>query len=257
MKTTLLGLLAFLFLLLPGLLRAQEAAPQATPLSEPLLQKRAPDFACWTITRRAAEDSGRPKKAQGTGADSKTTIVKTNGLLLRSMQDAQGQVWNTWCVGNLQVTIYPNQKDHVVQDSPGQGDSSFYQDYSKTDFPDFDWVTPACYAGTKTYKGRPCLVFYGQRDVESWAIIPVPAPAKKDEVNARPASEPSAALSVAAYIDAETRLPVAIRHGAITDEVAFQAPPKEMLKLPDMVDEILNRRTANRRALTRTIHAQP
>jgi len=228
----------FLFFLVLGFsfaLPAQQAAPDATvpPLPPgPLIQKRAPDFAQWAI--RIVNDSAPEKSGVQTpdkkidkeaawGAIIMTT--KTGKILLRQTYDDRKRIWNTWCIGdlNVQTTLSPDGKNWVVQtpNADPHVHTPNYVDYSKSDFPDFAWISKNNYAGIKEMGGKKCIVFTASIKMNS--------------------DDPMPTL-LAAYIDLDTRYPVAFIQGGEFHSYEFKQPPKDTLPLPQLVQDLLNNR---------------
>ena len=214
----------------------QEAAPAIPPMPPgPPVQLRAPDFAQWVIkftissaqpdSASASTDTGKNKAAKPND-DSQVTMTKTGKIMVRQRFDGQGRTWNVWCMGDVQVTVYPDGKNLVIQTRPAYiaAENHLYEDYSHTDFPRFIWVSSKNYAGMKSYNGKSCLYFKDH--------YKFPGDDKESDVEA--------------YTDLKTRFPVAstvsIPSGQTTYEYEFQQPPVAALTLPNSVRMALDQR---------------
>lgn len=238
MKTPLLalGCLAFAARLL-----AQQPANTKPPLPPgPLIEKRAPEFAQWIIRSAGSADRGKasspsPKSEEKHAAWGDIVVMtKTGQVMLRQTTDDSKQVWNTWVIGEqgLQTTISPDGKKWIVQarNPDPNTPTPNYEDYSKTDFPSFEWITESNYAGVQEVAGRRCLLFTDKVKLLS------------DDLEATP---------ISAYIDLETRLPVAINQGGNARTYDFRSPPSAPLQLPTLVQGLIDNRQKTLESMTR------
>lgn len=156
-----------------------------------------------------------------------TTITKTGSILHLAMP-LQGQTWNIWRIGAVISTIYPDGKScGAVAPSPTRDSPNpLYVDFSQSDFDGFDWLSLDKYTGIKTFLGKKCIVF-------------------KSQVKGAPAADSGAAstadsIPLIAYIDFETRLPVALQNNDEERIYQFLPPPTDMQVPPPMVLAFLN-----------------
>lgn len=240
----------FLLVALYNLYGQEQTPPLPVPPPGPMIQLRAPDFSCWKITQSPSQDSSSGAGSDATGSPgtggsnvkkSKSvvvTITKTAAILVQETTATDGQTWKTWYPNtSVGILVWPDGKSvmtgMIENGAQTRSSSIFYSDMSKSDFPDFTWIQASSYGGTQSYKEKRCLVFYG-KVLQSGALSPVPfqghPPAPADDL-------------VTAYVDAKTRLPVAIQ---IAKEdiksYEFQPPPSAMLVLPDIVQKALEDR---------------
>lgn len=220
------------FLLISTMVLLEAQQPPIPPMPPgPPVQMRAPDPSQWVI--KTVNNSTAPNTASAsttTGEDkakksfygSQIIITKTGKIMCRQTLDDLGRAWNVWCVGDIQITVYPNGKDCVVQARPDVGFANpSYEDYSQTDFTGFWWVSQKNYAGIKSIQGKPCLYF-------------------KDRLKFY--SHDEALSDVEAYVDLKTRLPVSLAVTGVTHTYEFSASPPAPLVLPDIVETLLSQR---------------
>jgi len=220
----------FCVLGLTSALQAQTDSGGPPPLPPgPLIQKRAPDFAKWVITTVSAPASSANSASTPTtdvSADNDTqsagkqkvalevAMTKTGKIMLREVRTQGGQVVPTWCVGGFQITLFGNSSIIRAKNPDPTIPTPDYEDYSDSDFLGFDWITLAKYTGIKEFGGRKCIVF----------------------------QENDAGGIRSAYIDLETRLPVALIAGGGTRTYVFKTPPTSELTLPPPVVQLLKNR---------------
>jgi hypothetical protein len=203
-------------------LAARAAVAQQTPAPlppGPLIQKRAPNMAFWSVTIKYGSLSGVVFKTSSTPAKDKTdkaqdikiNIVKTNEITLVQRVDQADQAWNTWCLPSLQILVWSDGKTCSETGAPNQDlFNPFYNDFSKTDFQGFDWISRENYAGSETLMGFNCIVF-------------------KD-------------ASRVAYVETQSRLPVARVDAGQVFIYEWKAPPQAALTLPPNVQALVTQR---------------
>ena len=217
------------------LLHAQEeVAPAIPPMPPgPPVQLRAPDFSQWVVqgTLNSAQPASAPastgtdqNKAAKPDKESQVTMVKTGKIMLRQRVNGLGGTWDAWCIDDVQITVYPDGKNLVVQTRPSYigAANPLYEDYSQTDFPACWWVTARNYAGMKRYNGKSCLYF-------------------KNHLSFYKDYAPG---NVEAYTDVKTRFPVAVivtlPYGQEIYSYEFQPPPATELTPPENVKSALD-----------------
>jgi len=226
-------LTAFFGLILSAMaLPAQEspAPPTAIPAMPPgpAIILRAPSMSQWTITKTqinsTPDTAKRPDQPTNPAAAGVQTIVtNTRNVRRRQTLLPQGKSWDVWCVGDLQITLYPN-GIAVANTRPnsrtGIPDSPFFVDYSATDFPEFWWVSKQYFAGVQDHGGQKCLYY-------------------KAHVSSNPLDKPT---DLEAYVDFKTRLPVLFLGNGESHAYAFGPTPAAELELPDAVQKVLKAR---------------
>lgn len=146
--------------------------------------------------------------------ESEVTITKTGKIMLREVRTQDGRVVPTWCVGDLQITVFGGTSTvqaKLVNPDPTVPTPN-YEDYSDSDFQGFDWIAIGNYTGIKELGGRKCIVF---RDT---------------------------AKNMSAYVDLTTRLPVELADGGSIRNYTFKGPPTSELVLPSNVVQLLKNR---------------
>lgn len=238
--------------MIPGLVSAQSSAREKPVLPPgPLCQKRAPDKAHWTITSLVPASTTLTAEAEGKAGESGTdaqkapgledkkartrvTVVKYGDLVHVMREDELKQRWSTWIRGALQVAVWPDQQNVEYAAPPPNPDviNPIYFDFSQTDFPGFGWLSAANFSDIAGFRGRKCLVFR-----ERFAP---PVVMTVGEDPAAPVPQP-VVQNMTAYIDLETRFPVALENAEGIQTYQFHAPPQD-LALPGNVKTLFEDR---------------
>ena len=172
---------------------------------------KAPPFSRWVIT------------SAGAGEGRQVSVTKTGDVFHReTVRDSGGEV-EQWWVRRVQTTRRKNDPGLLVA-GPGSLSDSFYIDFSNSDFPEFSWVNRNNYLGVQKYQNVDCFVFKGgitreMRDIY-FRILP---------------EMTRASNWIVAWVDVNTRLPVALATDVCKQTYLFVTPPKEALMVPDSV----------------------
>ena len=238
--------------LLPALLcavmflRAQTPAGEASSAQGPVkpelpagpLLRSAPDFARWEVSFTYAEekkkDGGSTTKSRAPGANTrllKTVTTKTGRVIHEEQTNAQDQVTDTWFNGPVQYVKSAAGPTWFQSDNLTVGGAladGGYHPMPANGFRTLDWINEGNYAGTVPYGKSTCLIFvpggYRQLDLRG---------------DAEQRQKRMEAVNEIAYIDADTRLPIAVRSGAELQTYHFEQPPTAMQSLPaDLADQI-------------------
>lgn len=184
----------------------------------PAIQLRAPDFSRWTVTvnpkkipTAAGESSeGEGKEggaAQKAGFAERTLITKSKAIMHEQVVGSKGALREKWCLGEYQYPLTGAKDARVVpytkSSFTGAINPARYTDYTVTDFPGFEWITPERYNGLKKVMGRDCIVYSLDGTV--------------------------------AYVSLEHRLPVGLLKADKTLIYEFQSAPQIMLTPPPAV----------------------
>src|SRR5208282_6861581 len=88
-------------------------------------------------------------------------ITKTGSIINTIIESQGGGIWSVWNDGAMHIVVSPDGKGVGMAARPLDPDAvnPFFIDYSQTDFPGFEWLSPANYEDLKTYQGRQCLIF--------------------------------------------------------------------------------------------------
>ena len=123
--------------------------------------------------------------------------------------------------------VWPDRRSSAMLAASANPDSPnpFMTDFSKTDFPGFGWVDWKNFSQIKPYKGSKCILFQEQHRI----VSDDPTPEK-------------VYIAVTAYIDYDTRLPVALVSGDEANLFEWKPAPSGMLSLPPSVLAILQQR---------------
>jgi hypothetical protein len=224
-------------LLLWGLISSLLAQddPVATPPVPPFL-KNVPSHAAWTITYTYSKDIADSKPP----ADITPTEARLNRRLIKvqvTKVDAKRREIASWSDGTTSETwIYDNWIFLTSQDFPdirvldrshlNKIFAKNYPDYSKADFPDFDWLSRDNFVGVQTVQDRKCYTFRGGSDLLDKTLNS----AYKTDLK-----------EIEASIDSETGLPVEFNNGAARQTYSFKGPPPTSLELPSSFTTALER----------------
>lgn len=235
-------LLALLLLAAP--LVAQHAALSgATPLPIPpgeLLKIRAPQFATWSVVSRPASTAATNSDTQQVVPPKQEVIVtKTKSIYREQIVTAQGGAKEKWCVGDVQYLIGPQQtlsKTDRAAFERGAAQQGSYTDYSKTDFPGLEWVSPKNFKEVIRLKKKDYIVCADRLSLlsdEEFKELQADLASSGDR---RKLDRREFEIDVRAMVDLETRLPVMLERGMETWTYQFLPPPSGILSLPVTVE---------------------
>jgi hypothetical protein len=233
MKTLSPSLILCGLLLLPASVSRAEPSKEIPPLPPgPLIQKRAPVPAQWTVTATSMPQPGA-KGAQTTGTNS-TTQSGTNSaapasdakiLSVKGFLKGSKTVRITFGSGPEAVNVWNVEGEDLMENSSGrfsivsdyQGIRNPYRtDLSRSDFPEMEWINAGAYTGQATYKKAPCLVFTKIVHVDANKDLGIPA---KD-------------VPTTAFVSIEGRLPVALFSEGELREWTWQPTPTSDVQPP-------------------------
>jgi len=206
---------------------------EPAPLPAGPLLKRAPDFSAWAVTYtypKLKDDDASHLSAQVIRLQ-KLAVTKTKAIYHEAITFTDGSSRESWRVGALQVSPTPGSGKLAIYDpssfpstSSGQliSNPSVYTDYSCTDFPGLEWVSPHTYVGLLRTEDSAFLVF---RD---------------------------SSTSTTAYIDLQTRLPNHLESPERSAVYSFGTPPLVMQQLPQEIGNLLEKRAKAIKILSTT-----
>jgi len=161
----------------------------------------------------------------------RTLVRKTGDIRDEITANADGTRSESWYAGGVEATYAAGQKDPtiVVQGANVRADG-IMNDYSKSDFPGFEWIKRSNYTGVQTIVGIPCIVFHD-------------GPAQLGSANA-PLS-PGAPVPIpqtgsTAFIAADSRLPVLLQTDDGTILYQWEQPPTSPLTIPPGMQDFIN-----------------
>ena len=220
---------------------AQQPSPAMTPRPEPppgpLIQKRAPDSAMWTVTtltagspaakRGSVPEGTADRDARGSAQSPgvRATYYKSGKTMRVERINEQKQSWNVWWTqGTSEVLITPQGKVAVLAVSSNpDAPNPYHSDFSASDFQGFEWISASNYTGLEKLKGVDCLVFKEDSG----------APANR-------ANAGSHSFSQIAYVDLKSRLPIMLVQGDQASSYEWKAAPPESLAIPPEVRAALD-----------------
>lgn len=267
-KSTFLGL--GITILCAGGLFAQMPAAAPTPPQPPFI-KRAPDRVQWVITyANDSQKSGNGKVEQNGTEPKLKTVTKDHNIVCEKTVNNNNGALQVWHVGKGVSLASSDGKKWVIGSGSDQGFDNV--NYDTNDFSGFDWVGVQNFVGAKKVNGRPCLVFQDkvvtaepselkrmQRDISrdfSWMRVDEKGNtiegAQGDAPQRRVFNIEDYKTQVTAYIDEETRLPIALVYsspqGLITRTYQFQELPTPLV-IPEEVRKELQTFDAQQKKL--------
>lgn len=209
--------------------------PKEIPPPTPPFIASPSEFSAWTI---------QSKKIQGTDSVD-TRAVHTGGL--ERFETGGREIWYS---NNVSLMAADNDSSRIVlMAPPGPGpmpDGTLGPLATGPGFPGFWWLDIKHYKGVVKINGRPCYHFH---------LVPAPAapdpapnpsaPEKKTiggrefVVEERPSVSRAKPLEAEAWIDVETKLPVAIASDGRIHTYSFLPPPAANLSLPENMQKTL------------------
>jgi len=211
---------------------AQTAAPQATPppLGPGPLIAKAPASSQWLMSRKAGLADRTMLADPQTKYDQRTLVTITRPIRREIVADSAGGKTEIWYSAGVQGTYTAGQRDPVITISGANPTAhGVYNDYSKTDFPGFEWITRHNYTGVQMMQGIPCIVFHdGPVDVTSTAPVNPNAPL------------PIPQTGSTAYIASDSRLPILLQTDDGFTVYQWDQPPSSPLSLPAAIQQSIN-----------------
>jgi hypothetical protein len=195
-----------------------------------------PKLARWSIDYQYAPGTAPMPPPAGTaakeavpmGRPSKVVVTKSNATYHEETLDQAGQRREKWSVGDRELIRLPGCRTWI---NAGLNPfDALRSDYSKSEFPGFSWIASRNYLGTQKVFWGDCWVFKSK--LESLKLTHLAA--YEAALSVGPL-RPRHAVVVFAWVNIETRMPVALR---VDDEVRiyrFEAPPVEELAPPTEV----------------------
>ena len=237
--------------------QAQTPEPNASPgkgarkpeLPVGPLLRDAPSFSEWVMTYAYPKEAAKPaataadkarQAALSSSRPSKVTTTKTGVVVHETVLFLDNSSTEKWFEGNIQY--YQNANAGIwFEASPFvRGGDSHYAPLPANGFRDLDWINAANYVCSLPYNGGSCLLFvpggYRQVDLSDPNKLPTVL----------------AAQAKVAYIDVDTRMPVALREGLVTRMYQFNPVPTGMQTLPADLSKSIVQGNEQRRRLAQS-----
>jgi len=239
---------------------AQANSPDTPP--QPPFLKRAPEKCEWQISTKSSGntlviDQGTTAVGHASSPPRATTVIKNGKLIFETTTLENGSVLQFWRTGGVAVMSISGKPWELVQ---SMGSSFEDVDYAQSDFAGFDWISQSNFIGRKKVLGRPCLLFKGREitvNPEQARLAKADADAQRAraeiaKADARAAGKPAPdvpmpksfqeedyKVDVTAYIDEETRLPVALVYMSPGGEMMRTYSFQSSSQMPSVPPEVL------------------
>jgi hypothetical protein len=192
------------------------------------------EFARWTVTctyppsaqikaAEAGADPASAKKAAANALNTTTTYTKAGDIRLEETVFSDGGKQSAWHIDQYHLVLFPGKSEPNIDLSPKFGRSG-------KDFPGFEWISAQNFTGIQKPKGESdCLVFESKISVLNqvqWQGIPYTG------------SPPN--VDAIAYVNVETRLPLALKIGEETRTFRFTQPPTGPLAIPPAIQAAID-----------------
>lgn len=203
-------------------------AQRSPDLPEGVLLKKAADFSKWKVLYSYTKPEGPEAKAPSPEEARAIVTTKTGNIVHEEFVDLHGRKTETWHAGSMQYRKSAGESIWYKPVAPneGQSGSSDYAPMPANGYRNWEWVDERSFVGMLPFENVPCLVF-----------VPGGLKAVAEDVMKDPVK--IAALPIVAFVNAETRLPFALKVGEVTGRMSFEAPPPAMQTLPlDLIDQI-------------------
>ena len=202
----------------------------SSPTPHPPFINNAPTYEAWTIT--CTSDHGTsvpPSSVSAQGSPHHRTLKEIQITKMgkdRHELDlwSDGQTSEIWFHGKMILFTQPGSKDVYILDRSHPNDllDHTFPDYVTGDFPELDWINLRAYVHPDSMQNHPCFLFQIPNTASQTPTKPVTIP------------------TVEAWIDQETRLPVAIDDGDTRKVYVFHNLPVGTLQLPDRFMQALD-----------------
>jgi len=246
-------------------------AVSATPPLPPLI-KRAPDKVQWVISYKVAGPGIKTHEAQQQAGKTvepparQKIVIKNQNLVFERTINENGAALDTWYLPPALAVSSSQGKSWTLASASSPGFES--TNYASEDFAGFEWISQQNFKGLKEVNGRPCLVFQDRVvTIETAELEILRSDINRDfswltlnENGASTKGSPKRTFNiedyknpVVAYIDEQTRLPVALVYkcpaGTVTRTYQFQPAPAT-LQLPPEAQVILNTSAERQRRMS-------
>jgi len=232
-----------LFLLLTFPLSAQHPPlPSPTPSEMPpgkLFKARAPEFARWAIVYQPGGGGAKKSGARQITRLQRVNVTKTKSIYLEQIVSASGESSEKWCVSDVQYLISAQgtmtTTDRAAFERGAAMDGGF-TDYSQTDFPGWEWVSPKNFKKVIRFQGKDCILFEDRLSLLSDEEFQELQASTASLGDTRKLDRSEFEIDVRAMVDLETRLPLMLQWGEETRIYEFLPPTEGLLSPPAEVE---------------------
>ena len=122
--------------------------------------------------------------------------------------------------------VWPDRKSTEILAASANPDAPnpYHTDFSMSDFQGFEWISLESYTGIKDFMGMKCIVYQGIRKIKS------------DDPG-----QPVTYQPVTAYVEIESRLPIALVTGDQVSLYEWKPAPQAVQPVSPSVQSILDR----------------
>jgi len=246
------SLLAGSFFLLAFLSPMPTQAQDDPPPQAPYVVN-APKYASWVVsykTKTAAkskQDAAVDMVAAQTPVRElkKLTVVKADKVRQMISTWSDGTTSEQWIIPGYQLEEQPGRKDIYMSTASSISHSNMtVEDYSKSDFPEFAWLSEKNYSRVDSRNEIKCWKFEGgatfQADTQSPAMAQVMLGMNsggKKPADAAAASNPE--FTKAAWVSVADKLPLAYDDGIRVATYEYRQPPTEPPVLPERFRKVV------------------
>ena len=225
-------------------LHAQEAPTIPSIPPGPLLRP-APSNARWAVEFQYGEEKelGSPKRAMGLPRVKTTIAARSGQVTYEEATDEAGMKTEKWILNGEQYTRKPGSSDFYTARKCDVANAN-YEYFSPTGFRGFHWVSKEKFVGIQNALGHECLVFstlqdeQELRDPDAFALLNEMRASRK----VKECVPGGMSIEVTAFIDLDSRLPVALRIGRETRIFSFLEPSAVQVTLPpELVSHLVKR----------------
>ncbi len=210
---------------------AQTKPTKEEPPSPPYIAT-VPPPASWTI-RPATPPTPNPQVS----TLKEIRVAKTRDMKQEISLWSNGTESESWYVDTFVIYRQP----HFVKDDVAileQRPDSTTNFFSTGDFSNLGWIGKDTFQRTETHKGKLCH-YYENGNSADFEKIPEPIRSQRQFATPK------------AWIDAKTRLPVAIEQGGILQEYSYTFGSPQSLTLPPLFSARLEKLLARRKAASK------
>jgi len=210
---------------------AQQPAPTPPVLPSGPLLNRAPAFSQWLVTDMVPGGAKPGSDADSAGIKGtvilRTLITKTGPIVHQETADYRNLKQDFWIKGKVETAMFAGWKSPSIQ--------PLSQDYSKIDFPGFEWIAASNFTGIQKLLGTDCLVFINGAGAAPSPGAAVPSATPRNGLP--PDADPN---RTTAWIALDSRLPLLLTGQGQIHVYQFRTAPQAIQTLPPAVQAIMS-----------------